>query len=74
MGSETGKKSGRITVRHRRHFSAVILADAVNKVPLEKSVKKAADFISLCIRKSEELEVPLTDGVCFEEVLDRLKP
>ena len=55
-------------------FSAIILADAVNKVPLEKSVEKAADFISLCIRKSAELEVPLTDGVCFEEVLDRLTP
>ena len=68
------KKAGESRCGTGDIFSAVILADAVNKVPLEKSVKKAADFISLCIRKSEELEVPLTDGVCFEEVLDRLKP
>lgn len=54
-------------------FSAVILADAVNGVPLDKSVKRAADFIKACVLESVKLEVPLTDGVCFEEILDRLK-
>lgn len=55
-------------------FSAIMLADGVNGVPLEKSVKKASDFIRDCIRESIKMEVPLTDGVCFEEILDRLKP
>lgn len=55
-------------------FSAILLADGVNGVPLEESVKKAADFIKECIRASIKMEVPLTDGVCFEEVLDRLRP
>lgn len=54
-------------------FAAVILADAVNRVPLERSVKKAADFVKGCISASIDMGVPLTDGVCFEEVLDRLK-
>jgi len=54
-------------------FSSIILADAVNGVPLDKSVHKAAGFIKDCIRESIKMEVPLTDGVCFEEVLDRLK-
>ena len=54
-------------------FSSVILADAINGVALDRSVKKAADFIKDCIRESVKMEVPLTDGVCFEEVLDRLK-
>lgn len=55
-------------------FSAIILADAVNGVPLEKSVKKAARFIKDCVEESIKMEVPLTDGVCFEEILDRLRP
>ena len=54
-------------------FSAVITADAVNGVPFETSVRKASRFIKACILKSMEMEIPLTDGVCFEEILDRLK-
>ncbi len=54
-------------------FAAVITADAVNGVLFERSVKKASNFIKRCILKSMELEIPLTDGVCFEEVLDTLK-
>lgn len=54
-------------------FAAIITADAVNGVDFEASVKKASDFIKRCILKSIEMEIPLTDGVCFEEVLDTLK-
>lgn len=50
-------------------FSSIIAADAVNKVPLDVSVKKASQFIRQCIKRSVELDIPLTDGVCFEEVL-----
>ena len=46
---------------------------AVNGVDFHKSVKKASSFIKKCIMKSIELDIPLTDGVCFEELLYSLK-
>ena len=55
-------------------FSAIIAADAVNNVDFIKSVRKAADFVKQCNLKSIEMEIPLTDGVCFEELLGTLKP
>lgn len=54
-------------------FASIIAADAVNGVDFAVSVKKASNFIKRCIRKSIEMEIPLTDGVAFEEVLDYLK-
>lgn len=50
-------------------FASIVAADAVKGQPLTASVKKAADFISLCIRASEELRIPEPDGVCFENFL-----
>lgn len=54
-------------------FSAIIAADAVNGVDFHDSVKKASAFIKKCILKSMEMDIPLTDGVCFEELLTTLK-
>ncbi|MDO5410461.1 MAG: pyridoxamine kinase [Lachnospiraceae bacterium] len=54
-------------------FAAIVAADAVNGVSFEKSVRKASGFIKKCIQKSIELDIPLTDGVCFEEVLSKLR-
>ena len=54
-------------------FAAIIAADAVNGVPFDVSVKKASNFVKQCILRSEELEIPRTDGVCFEELLTTLK-
>jgi pyridoxine kinase len=54
-------------------FSAIIAADAVNGVPFRDSVRKASRFVKQCIAKSIEMGLPLTDGVCFEEVLYKLK-
>ena len=54
-------------------FAAIIAADAVNQVPFSESVKKASRFIKKCIERSMELEIPVTDGVCFEEVLHTLR-
>lgn len=54
-------------------FASIIAADAVNGVDFTVSVKKASNFVKRCIRKSIEMEIPLTDGVAFEEVLDYLK-
>jgi pyridoxine kinase len=54
-------------------FASVIAADAVNGVPFERSVRKASGFVKQCILKSVEMEIPKTDGVCFEEILYKLK-
>ena len=54
-------------------FASIIAADAVNGVDFYDSVKKASQFIKKCIERSVEMELPLTDGVCFEEVLNKLK-
>lgn len=53
-------------------FCAIVAADAVNNVPFKESVRKAAEFIEKCILRSIELNIPLTDGVCFEEFLGTL--
>lgn len=54
-------------------FAAIIAADAVNGNNFSDSVKKASDFIIKCISKSIEMDIPYTDGVCFEEYLTTLK-
>lgn len=54
-------------------FASIIAADAVNGVDFLTSVKKASSFVKKCILKSIEMEIPLTDGVCFEELLTTLK-
>ena len=54
-------------------FSAILAADAVNGVEFTKSVKKASAFIKKCILKALEMDIPITDGVPFEEVLSQLK-
>ena len=54
-------------------FASIIAADAVNGVPFGDSVRKASLFIKRCIERSTEMELPLTDGVCFEEFLGSLK-
>lgn len=54
-------------------FSSIIAADAVNGVEFTQSVKKASGFVKKCIEKSVELDIPKTDGVCFEEILYTLK-
>ena len=54
-------------------FSSIVAADAVNGVKFETSVKKASNFIKKCIMRSIELDIPTSDGVCFEELLSTLK-
>ncbi len=54
-------------------FASIIAADAVNGVGFEESVKKASDFVREGILKTMELDIPSTDGVCFEEILYTLK-
>ncbi len=53
-------------------FSSVIAADAVNSVDFLTSVRHAAVFIAKVLRRAVELEIPVTDGICFEEFLDEI--
>lgn len=53
-------------------FSSIIAADAVNGVDFITSVKHAASFISKVLSRSVELDIPKTDGVCFEEFLSEI--
>ncbi len=53
-------------------FSSVIAADAVNGMDLEESVRHASAFIAKALRRTMELNVPLPDGICFEEFLGDL--
>jgi len=53
-------------------FASIIAADALKQVSFADSVKKAADFVALCIRGTEEAGVPLNEGVLFEKYLSEL--
>lgn len=54
-------------------FTAIVAADAVNGVPFDRSVKKAAGFVKQCVEEAVKLETPPAEGVPFETVLHRLK-
>ncbi|MBE5884097.1 MAG: pyridoxamine kinase [Lachnospiraceae bacterium] len=76
---DNGQRSTYITAKsgRSRHgtgdmFASILIADALHKADFAASVKKAADFISLCIRGSEELNVPIKEGVIFENYLSTL--
>lgn len=53
-------------------FASVIAGDAVNGIPLDISVKKAAEFVAKAIDISDKRNVPEQDGICFEDVLSEL--
>ncbi|MBE6884754.1 MAG: pyridoxamine kinase [Ruminococcaceae bacterium] len=50
-------------------FSSIIAADAVNGKPFADSVRHASTFIAKALHKTVELDLPVTDGVCFEDFL-----
>lgn len=49
-------------------FSAILAAAAVRGMDFKTSVRKASSFIKKCILKAEEMDIPVTDGVPFEEI------
>lgn len=53
-------------------FSSVVAAAAVRGWDLRDGVSLAASFVKKCIQKSEELDIPTANGVCFEELMDVL--
>ena len=54
-------------------FASIIAADAVNGVLFQKSVKKASGFVKRSMQKSIDMQIPVKNGVCFEEILHTLK-
>ena len=53
-------------------FAAILAAESVQGQDLPASIRKAAHFIGDCILRAEELEIPVTDGICVEEYLGKL--
>ena len=54
-------------------FSSIIAADAVNGVGFLASVRHAAVFIAKVLRRAVDLDIPATDGICFEEILTEIR-
>lgn len=53
-------------------FSSVVSAAAVRGWSLDSAVRLASTFVKSCIARSEELGIPIANGVCFEELMDVL--
>ena len=53
-------------------FSAILAGESLLNIPLKQSVKTAASFIETCLITSSEMDIPINDGVCFEEHLDMI--
>lgn len=53
-------------------FASIIAADALHQIPLEASVQKAAEFIRVCTKASDDANVPEPEGVIFENFLELL--
>lgn len=54
-------------------FSSIIAADTVNGLDLITSVHHASAFIARVLRRALELDLPKTDGLCFEECLTEIE-
>ena len=54
-------------------FAAIVIASLVKGESLTDAVKKAADFISKCLKYAVELDLPWNYGLPFEEYLTELK-
>lgn len=50
-------------------FASVVGAGVINGMTLSDAAKKASLFVKKCIEKAEEMEIPVLDGVPFEECL-----
>lgn len=53
-------------------FTSILSANALKNKPFLISVQQAAEFISTCIRDSEEAGIPIKEGILFEQNLSRL--
>lgn len=71
-GTVTEHKVGQCRSGTGDVFSSVITADAVAGMSLNGSVRHASSFIAKALRRTAELDIPKTDGICFEEFLSEI--
>ena len=50
-------------------FASVIASDVISGKSLEDAVRHASGFVARTLKRTAELGIPRTDGVCFEEFL-----
>ncbi len=53
-------------------FGSIVVSDIIKGQPLTQGVQKAAQFISDCIKASDEYDLPVKEGTCFELLLPTL--
>ena len=53
-------------------FTSIVTGAIINKYSIIKKKKKASNFVKNSIERSEEWNIPIEDGVCFEEFLHTL--
>lgn len=53
-------------------FSAILAANAVRNVPFEQSVAQAGNFVREALIYTKDYQLPSTDGVYFEPLLNKL--
>ena len=53
-------------------FASVLVSNLLKEQNLAESVDKAAHFVADCIQKSDELDLPIVEGTCFELILPSL--
>lgn len=53
-------------------FSSIVTADMVRGVAFADAVQHASRFIAAVLRRTLELDLPTTDGLCFEEFLTEI--
>lgn len=53
-------------------FGSIVVSDTINGKTLEQSVQKAAIFVSDCIKASDQYQIPIKEGTCFELLLHSL--
>lgn len=51
-------------------FASILAGCSLHNISLKQSVETAAHFIRTCLHSSLKMQVPINDGVCFEEHLD----
>ena len=50
-------------------FTSIVMGSVMKHQTVISGVKKASHFVKQCIEQSERWNIPIEDGVCFEEFL-----
>lgn len=53
-------------------FSSIVIGALVNGNDFYSSIEQASQFIVKAMKRTQEMDIPPTDGICFEELLKEL--